>query len=83
MVLKETRSVSLEEVAKIIRKGAILKNLRHHNPRKHPNQRIFVLSIQGYVYAVPYVIDRKRKVLFLKTLYPSRELTKKYLIKTK
>jgi hypothetical protein len=37
------------------------------------------IKIKGYAYAVPYVIDKKRKVVFLKTVYPSRVLTEKYL----
>lgn len=32
-----------------------------------------------YVYAVPYVLDLKKKTVFLKTVYPSRVLTEKYM----
>ena len=42
---------------------------------------MFCIDIEGYVYIVPYVIDNKRKKVFLKTLYPSKKLTKKYLKK--
>jgi len=42
-----------------------------------------VVKIKNYVYAVPYVIDEKKKTIFLKTVYPSRVLTKKHLRKEK
>jgi len=38
-----------------------------------------VVDINNYAYVVPYVLDKKRKVIFLKTTYPSKILTKKYL----
>jgi len=43
----------------------------------HPHQKIFVLEIEGYVYAVPFVENEEE--IFLKTIIPSRKLTKKYL----
>ncbi|MBI2596354.1 hypothetical protein HYW46_06495 [Candidatus Daviesbacteria bacterium] len=42
-------------------------------------KKILVIKIKEYVYATPYVIDKKRKVVFLKTVYPSRVLADKYL----
>ena len=67
--LKKTRGVSFEEIiaSKLI------------DVRKHPhneNQKILVYQYKGYLWAVPYVIDGE--TLFLKTLYPSRKLTKLY-----
>ena len=49
--------------------------------KKYPNQKVLIVKIKNYVYAVPYVINRKKGVIFLKTVYPSRVLTKKYLPK--
>jgi len=40
-----------------------------------------VISIDDYVYLVPYVEDQKE--IFLKTIIPSRKATKKYLGDTK
>lgn len=67
--LKRTRGVSFEEIiaSKLI------------DIRKHPhneNQKMLVYKYKGYVWAVPYVIDGE--VIFLKTIYPSRKLTKLY-----
>lgn len=81
LLLKETRGVCFENVIKAIEKGNILGNLEHKNKKRYPHQRVLVIKIKNYIYAVPYVFDRKKEVIFLKTVYPSRVLTKKYLRK--
>ncbi len=78
LLLKETREVGFEDVIVAIEKKEILDDLKHSN-KKYAHQRILVIKREKYAYAVPYVIDRKRKVIFLKTVYPSRVLTEKYL----
>jgi len=79
LILKEIRGICFEDVVQAIEKKKILDNLEHKNKKKYPNQKILVIKIKNYVYAVPYMIDKKRKTIFLKTVYPSRALTKKYL----
>lgn len=81
LILRETRGVGFEEIIQAIKRGKVLDELKHHNPKKHPNQRILVVKIKSYAYAVPFVIDKRKKIIFLKTVYPSRVLTKKYLRK--
>ncbi len=44
---------------------------------KYPNQRVFVVAVDGYAYLVPYVEDNRE--IFLKTIIPSRKATKQYL----
>ncbi|MBI4035746.1 toxin [Candidatus Daviesbacteria bacterium] len=78
LLLKETRGVGLEDVVTAVEEKQILGDIQH-NSKKYPHQRILVIKIKDYIYAVPYVIDKKRKVIFLKTAYPSRVLTDKYL----
>ena len=78
LLLKETRGVGLEDVVTAIEEKKILGDIKHSN-KKYPHQRILAIKIKEYVYAVPYVIDPKRKVIFLKTVYPSRILTEKYM----
>ncbi|MDO8657360.1 MAG: toxin [Candidatus Levybacteria bacterium] len=78
LLLKETRGVGLEDVVIAIEEKKILGDIKHSS-KKYPHQRILVIKIKEYVYAVPYVIDKKRKVIFLKTVYPSRVLTDKYM----
>ena len=80
LILQETRGISFNEVIKAIENNKIVDNLKNKN---YLNQKILVIRIKNYIYAVPYVIDRKKKTIFLKTVYPSRVLTKKYLIKNK
>lgn len=54
-------------------------NIDHFNKKKYPSQKIFVVKIRTKVYAVPYLVDKERKLTFLKTFYPNRKLKKKYL----
>ena len=75
LILKETRGVDFEDVIDAYEGGQVLDDLKSRN---HPRQRILVIRIKEYVYAVPYVTDSKNKVIFLKTIYPSRVLFKKY-----
>lgn len=75
LILKETRGVCFEDIIDAYEKGQIIDDLKNKN---HLNQRILVIRMKKYIYAVPYVLDRKKKVIFLKTIYPSRVLFKKY-----
>ncbi len=79
LLLKETRGIGFEEIIDAIEKGNLLDNLKHHDKKKYPNQKILVVKIKNYVYAVPYVLNIEKETIFLKTVYPSRFLTKKYL----
>lgn len=78
LLLKETRGLGFEDVIVAIEEKKILGDLKHSN-KKYAHQRILVVKIEAYAYAVPYVIDLKRKIIFLKTVYPSRVLTDKYM----
>jgi hypothetical protein len=77
--LREDRrrsGVGFEDCVVAMEEGRILADLPHPNPRYAP-QRLLVLNINGYAYAVPYVEDGDD--LFLKTVFPSRKLTAIYL----
>lgn len=78
LILQEIRGVCFEDVIKAFKNKNVLDDISNKNYSK---QKIFVVKIKNYVYAVPYVIDKKKKTIFLKTVYPSRVLTKKYLEK--
>ncbi|MDP3560335.1 MAG: DUF4258 domain-containing protein [Legionellaceae bacterium] len=69
------RGIGFEEVYTAIQNGYLLGIVRGKEP-KYTHQRIFVVLISGYTYAVPFVEEENK--IFLKTLYPSRELHKKY-----
>jgi len=71
------RGVSFEDVVFFLLRGDIPDNVKHPNPDKYPEQKIFILSIDEYVYLVPYVESAEE--IFLKTIIPSRKATKEYL----
>ena len=77
-LLKATRKVSFEDVIDALKEGQLLADIAHPS-QKHPRQRLYVVKIKKYAYAVPYVIDRRKQEIFLKTIYPSRILTRIYL----
>ncbi len=74
--LLRERGVSFDIVAQCIKNGDLLGNIPHPNSIKYPHQRMFVIRIDGYVYAVPFVEDNEK--VFLKTVIPDRKLTRKY-----
>jgi len=78
LMLHETRGVNFNDAIKVITKHKIIANIQNRN---YPNQRILIIKIKNYIYAVPCVINKKKGTIFLKTIYPSRILTKKYLKK--
>lgn len=75
--LKKERNISFERVLLHIERGDLLDVLDHPNPKKYSDQRIFVVQIEGYVYVVPFSEDESQIVL--KTIFPSRKLTRRYL----
>ena len=79
IILMKERSISFEIIIAQISEGEILDRVQHPNTKQYPNQHIFIIEIDEYVYAVPYVEDDEK--IFLKTIIPSRKLTKKYLNK--
>lgn len=76
-LLKATRNISFEDVIKALKEKRLLDNVAHPS-QKHPNQRLYIVEIKEYVYAVPYVLNTEKKEIFLKTIYPSRTLVRLY-----
>lgn len=77
--LKVERSISFEEIVLAIEADGLLDELCHPNPEKYPNQSVFVVALEGYVYLVPCV--EEPDYYFLKTVIPSRKATRDYLFK--
>lgn len=67
--LKKARGVSFEEILQ-----AKLVAVKRHPKKLHQN--ILLFEYKKYIWVVPFVEDGGD--LFLKTLYPSRQLTKIY-----
>jgi len=76
-LLKKTRGMSFEKVVIHIEKGNILDIVKHPNKEKYPNQKIHVLNIEDYAYLVPFEDQGERREL--KTVFPSRVATERYL----
>ena len=74
--LKNERGIGFEDIVTAIDEGKLLVTLSHP---KRPNQRIYVVDVEGYAYIIPFTEDEEK--LFLKTIYPSRKMTKKYIIR--
>ena len=77
-LLIATRKISFEDVIEALKKGHLLADISHPS-QKHSRQRLYVVNIEDYAYAVPYILDNQKQEIFLKTIYPSRILTKIYL----
>ena len=75
--LKQYRSISFEEVAYYIENGGLIDSYEHPNKERYPNQSIFVVLTDRYVYIVPYV--EEENYYFLKTIIPNREAKKRYM----
>ena len=76
--LSSARNISFERVVIAIGEGKLLDILDHHNKSKYEGQRIIVVDLDGYAYCVPFV-ETVHGNYFLKTIFPSRKLTRIYL----
>ncbi len=75
--LKTERGIGFEDIQAAIEEGKVLADIPHPLKSHYPNQNVLVVAFNGYAYVVPYVEDDAK--IFLKTIYPSRKMTKKYL----
>ena len=74
--LIESRGVSFEEVVYYINQGQVLDIIEHPNQSRYPGQKIFIVGINNYVYLVSF--SESGNEIYLRTIFPSRKLTKKY-----
>ena len=75
--LKKERNISFEEIVLAITNNKLIDTIINANKKKYQNQAIFIVEVEGYVYLVPFAEDAEK--YFLKTIYPSRKATRKYL----
>lgn len=76
--LLSERGIGFEEIIEEIHNGNLITIKLHHNQTDYPGQKIMYVRCLQHVYLVPYVTEPDG-TLFLKTLFPSRKATKKYL----
>lgn len=75
--LQQQRGINFEMVVQSIKEKKFLDTIPHPNQEKYPSQKLLILEINQYVYTVPYV--EEDNYYFLKTIIPSRKMTKRYL----
>jgi len=73
--LQKERNISFDEISEVILRKEYLDILENNS---RPNQQIFVIKLNDYIYSVPFIIDAQSNII-LKTAYPSRKLQKKYM----
>ena len=75
--LRRERGVGFEDIVFHLANGGLLDTIRHPNQRQYPGQMIFIVNVEGYACLVPFVEDERS--IFLKTIIPSRKMTRQYL----
>lgn len=75
--LRHQRHISFVAAVFHIEHGGLLDIIEHPNQDKYPNQRLIIVEIDGYAWIVPYVENDDG--IFLKTMIPSRKMTRLYL----
>lgn len=76
-MLKKVRVVSFEQAELAIALGDLVDRIKHPNPARYPEQKVFLVKIENYIYSVPFIEDNEK--IFLKTIIPNSKATKKYL----
>lgn len=76
-ILKKERNISFEKIEFAIANGGLIETKDHPNQNKYPGQKLFFVDINNYIYTVPFIEEENK--IFLKTIYPDRNATKKYL----
>ena len=69
--LRLERGVTFENIIYHLDHGGLLDAI------EYPNQRIFIVNVEGYAHLVPFI--ETEDTIFLKTIIPSRKMTKLYL----
>jgi hypothetical protein len=75
--LRENRGIGFERIIFAIESDVTLLIKTHPNKVKYPHQLMIETVIDGYGYAIPIVMQSDGSV-FMKTIYPSRKVTKKF-----
>jgi len=76
--LFKEQGISFENIVFAIETGGVIDVISHPNSDRYPNQSIYVVNIEDYIYLVPFVKESK-DTRFLKTIIPSRKATKQYI----
>lgn len=77
--LKAERNISFEEIILCINENRIVDVIKNPNSENYPNQHMYLVNYDNYIYVVPFIENKEKEEIFLKTIFPSRFYTKKYL----
>ena len=83
LVCQVVRDMSCRKLSPVLQKrvdGILVSLILSSVVSAH--QKAYLVEIEGYIYMVPFV-EKDKKEIFLKTIFPSRKLTKKYLKRDK
>jgi len=75
--LRRERGVTFEEIVFHLTHDCLLDTIEHPNQVSYAGQRLFIVNVDGYACLVPFVETEDQ--IFLKTIIPSRKMTKRYL----
>ena len=75
--LRRNRGLSFYHVVHYLQHGGFLADIPHPNQVRHPEERLYIINIEGYAYEVPFY--RIGDIETLMTAYPSRKYTREHL----
>ena len=78
-LLKKHRNISFEQVVLAIENNQIIDVIEHPNQKKYKGQIFIIIEMNNYVYVVPAYLSSSGEEWELKTIYPSRKYTNKFL----
>ena len=78
-LLKKNRLISFEQIVISIENGMIADVFENPNSKKYKGQLFILVEVNNYIYVIPSIISESGEECHLKTIYPSRKYTKKYL----
>ena len=77
--LKAQRGITFEEIVSDISAGKLVTVLQHPNRTRHPNQELYLVNHNNYIYVVPVDMESSSETALMRTIYPSRKYTREYL----
>ena len=78
-LLKQHRNISFEQIVLSIENRKVVDVFEHPNQEKYKGQIFILVESDSYIYVVPAHISDSGEECHLKTIYPSRKFTEKYL----
>ena len=69
------RNISFETIVSLIESGNLIATVMGKG--RYAHQKQLIVEMNRYIYVVPFVEDEQK--VFLKTIIPSRKLTKQFL----